>query len=133
MSRARRKKEKVYRSFAWQKPLSAKKTDLKSAVQLGVESYDFLRLAWRPFAILTGFFFCLALVLLFSNGANSGLESAKAEFSQRYGGGFSGELSTALAMLSEASQRFDQSADSVVRLVRGTESFCQFVCFVADS
>ncbi|MYB40459.1 hypothetical protein F4X86_04305 [Candidatus Saccharibacteria bacterium] len=117
-SKRRQKKERVYRSFVWQKPLPAKKTSLQSPLKLWLESFKFCRRNLRPFAVLAVGFFIAALVLLFSGGGNESLIAIRDEFSQRYGAGFAGEVSTSLAMLSE-------SVNALVN--RLTQSFGWFV------
>ena len=101
-SKRRHKKERVYRSFAWQKPLPPKKTDLRPPLKLWLESFKFGRRHSWAFAVLIAGFFAVSVALLFGIEDNGDLVNIREEFSQRYGSGLAGEASVALAMLSEA-------------------------------
>ncbi len=109
----RLKKEKTYRSFVLQKPLPAKKTDLKSPLKLLAESLNFFRRHWPAFGRLVLVFLVIAFVLFLSDGQNLDLKQIKKELSAQHGDGFRAEVSTALSLLPELinvfSQRLTQS------------------------
>ncbi len=109
----RLRKEKVYQSFVLQKPLPAKRTDLKSPFKLLKESFSFFRRHWTAFSLLILVFFCVAFVLFLSDGQNLDLKQVKTDLGVRYGDGLRAEISTAFSLLPELinifSQRLTQS------------------------
>ena len=98
-AKKRLKKEAVYRSFVWQKPLGSRPTHLRSPGRLLLDSWRIFRNNLLVFSLLGLVFICLAYILFLSASPIVDLSQLQDELQLRYGDGFSGGLSTALAML----------------------------------
>ena len=98
-AKKRLKKAAVYRSFVWQKPLGARQAHLRSPGRLWLDSWRIFRSNLVLFSLLGLIFVCLAYILFLSASPIVDLGQLQEELRQRYGDGFSGSLSIALAML----------------------------------
>ena len=98
-AKKRLKKEAVYRSFAWQKSLGSRPGQLRSPGRLWLDSWRIFRSNLVVFSLLGLVFICLAYILFLSASPIVDLGQLQEELRQRYGGGLSGGLSIALAML----------------------------------
>lgn len=116
------KKEQVYRSFAWQKPLKYKKTNLKSAFSLYKESLIFFRQHLWQFSLLSSIFLIIAFVL-FLSGSALDLKQAQIELRQRYGDGFQAEISVILALMPEMINVLEQRLSQAIGWFIGLNLF----------
>ena len=95
------RKEKVYKSFVLQKPLSRKKTDFKSAAKILGASLRFFRQHIRYFSLLSLVFLVLAFLFFLSAEPVLDLKQLQTDLRLRYGDGWSAEVYTTLNLLPE--------------------------------
>ena len=95
----RLKKQAIYKSFAWQKTLPPRKTNLKSSWSLLLASWHFLKANWQPFSYLALVILAIGLSLLW--GILPDLEQEQDLLRTRWGTDWRAEIAIALTLLPE--------------------------------
>ena len=98
-AKKRLKKEAVYRSFVWQKPLRRAPSGLRPPLALLAASWRLLRRDWPAFSLLGLIFLGVAFVLFLSASPAVDLEQLYEARRQGYTPGALGALAAALAIL----------------------------------
>ena len=93
------RKEAVYQSFVWQKPLGKAPSRIRSAGQLLIASWLILKHNLLVFSLLSLVFLCVAYVLFLSASPITDLGQLQQDLQQRRGEGWSAVLSTSLSLL----------------------------------
>ena len=93
------KKEVVYQSFVWQKPLGKAPSQIRPAAQLFIASWLIFKRNLFAFSLLGLVFLFIAYVLFLSASPISDLGQLQQDLQQRRGNGWSSGLSVALSLL----------------------------------
>ena len=96
---SRLKREIVYKSFRWQKPLPKSDLALSSSLGLGRKSWRFFKKHWPAFTSLLVVAFALGWLLFLETSQAVNLEAVQADLKEPLKAGFKNELIVGLALI----------------------------------